>query len=204
MGMGAAAFLVVEDEPLVARVLARALSPHGRAVVAGSTAAACAALDKHAFSAMVVDVGLPDGSGMAVVARARELDPGMLVLVVSGSVDAARLHDAHAFEVQYLLKPVAPEELALFVERAARRIEHRKLRTAGAVADWTRRYGLGPKEGELLLLAALGKERHELPEARQVAPGTIKSQVRTLLVKTGAPSLEVAVSRVLRAALDEG
>lgn len=200
--MSSATFLVVEDEPFVARALVRTLSRHGRVVAAGSAAEARAALDGAVFSAVLADVGLPDGSGMDVVALARRRDPGVLALILSGFVDGARLADAHALGVHYLLKPVDPRQLDLFVERAAQRSDRRERRTEELALEWQDRFRLSPCESELLLLAALGKQRGELAEARQVAAATIKTQIKSLLGKINAPSIEVAASRLLRAALD--
>ncbi len=197
-----ASFLVAEDDEYVARVFVKALTPHGRVDVALSFVQARSALETNAFSAIVVDVGLPDGSGMEIVRSAKERDPNVAALVVSGRVDAARLAQAHALDAHFLLKPVDPVQLAVFVERARTRAVLRHARTEALVEEWTARFSLTSSEAGILRLAALGAERSQLAEARHVAPSTIKKQVQTLLDKIGAPSLDIAVNRLLRAALE--
>lgn len=194
--------MVVEDEACVARVLVKALAPHGRVDLVTSVAQARGAMETNVFSAIIVDVGLPDGSGLDLVAVVRGRDPKVPVLVVSGRVDADRLAEAHALDVHYLLKPVESRELALFVDRARKHAEHRRSRTEALIVEWTALYQLTPSEADVLRLAALGLDRGELAEARNVAPSTIKKHVQTLLAKLGAPSLDVAVIRLLLAALD--
>ena len=63
--------LLVEDEPLVAEAIARALCGHVGVVIA-TTAAEALALDRAAetgWAGAIVDVRLPDGSGLDLARR---------------------------------------------------------------------------------------------------------------------------------------
>ncbi len=64
-------FLIAEDDELVGRILVRALSEHGRTELVTSVEEARTALKTGSFTAVVVDVGLPDGSGLDVINDAR-------------------------------------------------------------------------------------------------------------------------------------
>lgn len=196
-----ATFLILEDDIHVGKVLTRTLSRFGVAELVPSCRAGRAALAKKPFHAIVADVGLPDGSGLELIAAARALDPSLPALVVSGRVDAVLLREAHTLSAHYLLKPVEDGQLELFAARVRARVETFNARTKATLATWTGEYALTPTEGRVLELAVAGVSRAQLAQSRDVAPSTIKKQVQTILDKTGDPTLEAAVSRLLRAAL---
>ena len=64
--------------------------------------------------------------------------------------------------------------------------------------DWRTRYGLTEVETAILLAALEGKRREEIARERRVAVVTVKSQISTLLKKTGDRSLLAATTRLLR------
>lgn len=198
-------FLVAEDEPHVARTLRKALTPHGFVEVVETAQEARDRLVSQSFDALVADVGLPDGSGLDLVAEAMAMKEteGLQALVVSGAVDADRLAEAHALGVYYLLKPIDTNQLTLFAARVrqARRPDSRRGRIDRVVDEWTARYTLSDAQETVLRLAAHGAAREEIASERDVLPGTIKKQVHELLKHTGDTSLDGAVSRLLREAL---
>jgi CheY-like chemotaxis protein len=78
--------LVVDDEPLVRMLLSEMLSDHGFRVVQASTAReALAAVERlPAIHLAIVDVGLPDRSGLEVTAELRTKVPSAKVVIASG------------------------------------------------------------------------------------------------------------------------
>jgi two-component system response regulator TctD len=77
--------LVVEDEPLVSRGILLLVNRFGQAHLACTVAAAgTAILGRQSWGAFVIDVGLPDGSGIDVLAQAREGHPRTPALVLTG------------------------------------------------------------------------------------------------------------------------
>jgi DNA-binding NarL/FixJ family response regulator len=197
-------FLIAEDDELVGRILVRTLSEHGRTELVTSIEDARTALKTKSFTAVVVDVGLPDGSGLDVITDAREQDPGVSALIVSGGVDERRLAEAHHLGASYLLKPVDTRQLGLFAVRMRAKLRQRDAKIEALVERWSVEYDLTPAEASVLQLAAQGAARSRLAELRGVAPSTVKKQVQVVLTKTGDTSLEGAVSRLLRAVVDEG
>jgi DNA-binding NarL/FixJ family response regulator len=200
----AVSFLIAEDDELVGRTLVRTLSEHGHTELVTTVEEARSALKTKSFSAVVVDVGLPDGSGLDLIADARAHDPSVAALVVSGGVDERRLAEAHHLGAHYLLKPVDTRELNLFAVRMRAKLKLRDTKIAAVVARWALEYDLTPAEAEVLALAAEGAARSRLAELRGVASSTVKKQVYIILTKIGDTSLEAAVSRILRAIVDEG
>jgi len=118
--------------------------------------------------AIIVDVGLPDGSGITLVEEARRAEPRPACVLVSASVDRARLSAANELGVQYLLKPVDASQLELVIERARAARAAPRERLQPTLDVWARRYGLTPALLEILTLAAEGHPRAALPSIRGV------------------------------------
>jgi two-component system response regulator AtoC len=127
--------LIVDDEPDVvanwARLLGREDYP---CVTATDGERALALLESERPDVVLTDLKMPRVDGMQVLARALELDPDVVVIMITGhgtvesAVEAMR---AGAFD--YLLKPLPSNDvLRLAVERAAERRrlieENRRLR----------------------------------------------------------------------------
>ena len=84
-----ARILLVEDDPLVRSTLVQPLVEAGCQVVEAGTATEAMAIVEEAagFSAAIVDIGLPDGTGDAIVTAVNARWPATPVLVVTGYAD---------------------------------------------------------------------------------------------------------------------
>ena len=114
--------LLVEDDPVIVRVLEINLRAAGFDVTSAATgAAALEAITATAFSAIVCDLGLPDLGGDALVEAIRAARPATPVVVVSGAEPDARSGDGYASMVEAVLrKPVDPSVVIETVRRVAR------------------------------------------------------------------------------------
>ena len=104
--------LMVEDDPAVARVLRIILERAGHYVVhAGSLNEARHAADLHRPSVILLDMGLPDGSGLELLDHLPGIEGAVPVpvVVLSGSTPTATHRNARV--VDWLTKPFAAEEL---------------------------------------------------------------------------------------------
>jgi DNA-binding NarL/FixJ family response regulator len=194
-------FLVVEDDAAVARVVSRRLAAFGRVLVAETCKSTLAYLKKLSLTALVVDVTLPDGSGLELAAGVRDRQPSLPILVLSGEVNADRLRQAHAMDAHYLLKPIKLEQLDLFATRACNAAKNDEQRVADLCAELAREHRLTKTELDVLRLAVDGGSRTELAARRGAKLETLRKQVQDLLDKLDQPTLEAAVSAILRAAL---
>jgi two-component system OmpR family response regulator len=120
--------LLIEDDQPLADGLARALRQSGYHVdAAGSAGAALRLLDAGPYAAVVLDLGLPDLDGSAVVEHlvAHRLDTPVLVLSARDGLDErVRLLDIGADD--YLVKPAALDE---FLARVRALLRRRRLPT---------------------------------------------------------------------------
>src|SRR6202043_4029905 len=115
--------LVVEDDPVLSDGLKVGLGLSGATVDAVATCAdACSALAASSFDAVVLDLMLPDGSGLDVLAdirRAGNKTPVLLLTALDEVSDRIRGLDAGADD--YLGKPFDLDELAARVRAIIRR-----------------------------------------------------------------------------------
>lgn len=113
-----AIILVVEDEALFAKAVVRRLEKSGYTTrQAGTLSAAAAALDEAMPDLVLLDMRLPDGSGLDFLQRLRERS-GVPVIVMTayGEVDDAVTAMKFAAS-DYLKKPLDLDELEVNVEK---------------------------------------------------------------------------------------
>ncbi|MFC0219960.1 two-component system response regulator QseB [Pseudochelatococcus lubricantis] len=128
--------LIVEDDALLRDGLKVGLSLAGfTADAVESCEEADAALVGHGFDALVLDLMLPDGSGLAILKALRERrdDTPVLLLTARDSV-ADRVAGLDTGADDYLGKPFDLDELAARLRALIRRAEGR----SRAVLEWER------------------------------------------------------------------
>jgi DNA-binding NtrC family response regulator len=106
--------LIVEDESIIRTSLREFLSEEGYQVVeAGTVAAALAAARQRDFQVAVCDVQLPDGDGLVLLRRLRQLNPNISALIITAYAtveNAVEAFKSGAFD--YLVKPVIFDDLS--------------------------------------------------------------------------------------------
>jgi DNA-binding response OmpR family regulator len=118
-----ARLLIIEDEDRLSGILKSRLGEAGFAAdVAGSAGDANAALELINYDAVVLDLGLPDGDGLAVLAAARRIGKSLPILILTAR-DAVenRVAGLNAGADDYLTKPFAMSELIARIKALLRR-----------------------------------------------------------------------------------
>ncbi|MEQ3551818.1 response regulator transcription factor [Pseudonocardia nematodicida] len=114
--------LVVEDDDRVARGLVRALLRAGyRVVRAADVAEAHALIAEQPPDLALVDMGLPDGHGSAVVRRLREHPATGVLVVTAQDGETERVVGLRAGADDYVVKPFSLAELLARIEAVSRR-----------------------------------------------------------------------------------
>jgi DNA-binding NarL/FixJ family response regulator len=198
--VGVQRVLIVEDTTRIASYLARVVRSHGgEAVLARSAREADVLLDEPSkWAGFLIDVGLPDGSGLDVLARARANYPGTPALILTGSMERVHINTAFDLNAHYVVKPPEKEHL----ERFFRDTASFNLRLKRVAKLWSTRFGLSASEIDILIRAANGEHREAIAKARESSKLTIKKHVANLLHKTSDPSLLVAAQKLLREAAE--
>jgi DNA-binding response OmpR family regulator len=126
--------LVLEDDEMTRTFLADNLTADGfELLVAASAQEALRLLETAAPDLAIFDVGLPDGSGLDLIARLRacdgpstRLDPALPIIVVSGrATEMDRLRGLRRGADDYLVKPFSYPELLERVRALLRRTGER-------------------------------------------------------------------------------
>lgn len=133
--MGAETILVVDDDEDILDLIERHLSNRGYEVLtAYDGEQAISLLDKLMFDLVITDLKMPKFDGMEVLRRAKEKDPNIEVVILTGhgTMDSVveALRDGGAFD--YLQKPLHNIKQLSFVtkkalERKRLRLENQKL-----------------------------------------------------------------------------
>ena len=142
----------------------------------------------------VVDLQLPDGTGVDVVRALAAMEPPVRVLVLSASGEQPDVLDAvTAGASGYLLKSVRADELCDAVERTARGEAVFTPQLAGLVLgayrrlsggeESTERPRLTARETEVLKLVATGMASKQIATRLGISPRTVENHVASTLAK---------------------
>ena len=114
--------LVVDDELLIRKSLAKVLRARGYAVELASTGAE--GLDRVGElrpQVMILDMRLPDTDGLSVLRQARQLDPLLQVIVITAYGDVTSAVEAMKLGAcDFVRKPYEMEDIVLAVQSAGR------------------------------------------------------------------------------------
>ncbi len=156
--------LIVDDEAFICENLERILGEEGyETAVADGGARALAITEREAVDLVLLDLNLPDMSGLDVLERLKERDPELLVIVITGyaSVESAvRALKMGAYD--YIKKPFKADviklitKLALETQRLKREVSYLKKQHEGLAGE-------NPVIGESAAF------RNVLNQAREVA-----------------------------------
>jgi len=113
--------LIADDDATMSSFCARALSVGGYTVVtvAEAEAAIAALREQGPFDLLLADIKMPGQSGLELARIAREIDPAIAVVIMTGHSTIDTLHASVRRGVaDYLTKPFEITELRLAVEQA--------------------------------------------------------------------------------------
>lgn len=106
-------FLVVDDDEVLAAILARALRRQGFDTTAVHTAEqAIAACDEQLFDKVVLDMKLAESSGLQLVPKLITLQPSLQIVILTGYSSIATAVEAIKLgATNYLCKPADVDEI---------------------------------------------------------------------------------------------
>jgi DNA-binding NarL/FixJ family response regulator len=189
--------LLVDDHELVRQGLASLLERHPRFQVvaqAGSVAEAIAQAHTNRPDVIVMDVRLPDGSGIEAAREIRAEQPEIKVLLLTSYPDEDAVFAAIAAGASgYLLKQSRGRDLVAALEAVARgeslldpAVTEQVLGHIRRVAAGTAQEGLADltnQERKILLQLAEGKTNKQIAAGMFLSDKTIKNYVSTTLSK---------------------
>jgi two-component system, NarL family, response regulator DevR len=214
---GAIRVYVVDDHGVVRAGLRQVVAGAAGIEVVGEAARARGAAEDIIacdVDVVLVDVRLPDGSGIDIARHVRSLDPRIRCIMFTAFRDEdAFLRSVVAGAHGYLAKDAEPEEVVSAIRRVARgeslidRVTLDELRRRELPAEaFTGLFdALSPHERRIVDLVAEGWTNREIADRLQLAEKTIRNYVSTILGKVGVRNrtqLAVYVAEVMARAAD--
>ncbi len=181
------AFLIVEDEPLVAHSIARALGAHAPTHVARSLSQAQPYLERLSeLAGVLLDLGLPDGSGLSFLAAVRARSKRLHVTVYTGRIDAALINAVYRLNGAFAVKPMGRGGVSEFVSRCREETHSGgEVLPADAVERFLTRVRLTEPQEEILRLSMQDVSAKDMAEQLSISEHAVKTRVRRLLRRTG-------------------
>ncbi|MFO1414275.1 MAG: response regulator transcription factor [Burkholderiales bacterium] len=209
--------LVVEDNPQFVREIQRAIAATGdpgattTTCATGSDALAFVGRADCAIDLALIDLGLPDMSGIEVIRAIHRRFPDVPIMVISVASSEESVLDAiRAGARGYLLKGDPGAEMATAIDEVLRgnypispSLARALFRLAGApaAAPDAPAFELTQRELETLQLIARGHSYKEVAREMNVALSTVQSNIRNLYRKLEVHSHGQAVTKARDAGL---
>ena len=199
---GKGRLLVVEDHPGTARSLKQFFERHIRVEHAATAAEAIAIIESGVeLRGAIIDIMLPDGTGIDVLAVVRRRYPRIQVMMLTGHCQPGYVNSAQHLGAQYAIKPASIKTLYAYLRSLEADVPAPvnggpivKATIDRVVADMTLKFKLVPSEARVLSVLGHAKARGDVAEELGITENTVKSAVATLLEKTGQESA-VALQR---------
>jgi DNA-binding NarL/FixJ family response regulator len=152
------------------------------------------------WTGVVLDLILPDGYGLDLLAEIRQIHGELPVLVLTGELNRDVVNKVQTMRGEYVCKPASADNLNPFIQRALAQERVDDAAIGQRIEHLARQLKLTRRETELLTLSVDGLSRKELADALGVAENTVKAQIRSLLKKSGARSLATLAQKVIKGA----
>lgn len=198
---------VVDDHAFVRDMIVRALShsTSGYEVVAavGSAAEAISVCQRFEPHLLVLDISLPDQTGVAAVPEIKRRSPGTRILLCTAFPKEDWLDEARACGADgFVEKTSTWDNFLIAIERVS--TGHRYFCSAGAPtqkAETKPAAHLSPREREILSLIAAGMTTKEIAAKLFISVPTVETHRANLMSKTGARNVAGLVRFAMGAGL---
>jgi DNA-binding NarL/FixJ family response regulator len=201
--------LIVDDHALFSEALGPLLEQNGMEVlgIAGSGAEALEAVRRERPEVVLVDLGLPDMTGLALGREILDEEPEAKVLAVTG-MDHARVAREvlqagfHGFLTKDTPLPQFIRSVKAVMEGQVINLPRRESRRTAAGDEDQRDAALlagqlTPRELEVLEILVHGGSNAEIARQLQLSPNTVRTHVQSILTKLQVRSrLEAAAFAV--------
>jgi DNA-binding NarL/FixJ family response regulator len=194
--------LCVDDHPTFREGIATVVANEGDLVLVGTAGTAKSALEefrKHQPDITLMDLRLPDMSGISAIASIREEFSHARVIVVTtfeGDYEVQRALTAGAFG--YILKSAPLDELVGVIRKVHAGRKHLPSDVAESLAVYVGGDPLTEREVEVLRRIAEGDRNRDIGEHLGIAEDTVKVHVKRIMEKLGAKDRTQAVAIGIR------
>jgi DNA-binding NarL/FixJ family response regulator len=215
-----AGVFILEDDPMLRKRLGQLLTATPRFDVLAAAGSLGEGLTLLAGLSSppdicLVDLGMPDGSGLDLIRAAKKLpDTKVLVFTMFGDQSSV-LNSLEAGADGFVLKDSQPEELLSALDStlqggapisaaaAAHLLRHLRATPTLAEAQPTtvEDFGLTPREKELLELLARGFSQKDVARISEISPHTVSAHIKSIYAKMAVNSRSEAVFEAVQSGL---
>ena len=165
---------------------------------------------RHHPDVALMDIHLPDESGIACTARLTELMPELQVIIVTVYKDMELIFQAlQAGACGYILKRFRPEEILQAIAEAraggapmtseiARMVVRSFRAPPASPSSAPEANGLTTREAEILMLLAEGLSNKEIAQKTNIAAGTVRNHLEHIFKKLHVRCRTEAAAKYLR------
>ncbi|MGV6825428.1 MAG: response regulator [bacterium] len=200
--------LLIEDLPDMQEWLESAIAeafPDSSVAVAGNVSEGIGLIDNQSFDVALVDLGLPDGTGLQILQHLKKRDANTLAVVVTTFSDDEHLFGALQSGADgYVLKDMGPAHIAtMLTECAAGRpplspaIARRVIASFHPPTDT----GLTPRQEEVLSLIGKGCSITEVASLLEISAHTVHGYIKDIYRQLGIHSRAEAAGEARRLGL---
>ncbi|RTL38904.1 MAG: response regulator transcription factor [Rhodocyclaceae bacterium] len=191
--------LIVDDHPLIREGVAQLFRQRRDLAVvhaAGDAAEALLCLNAHSYDIVIMDINLPDQSGIELVRHLREARQTMPVLMLSMLPEAGlALRCIKAGADGYVSKESPPDELMEAVRKLLCGRKHfspevlfKAAQVAGRSLHDAGHERLSDREFQVMCMLATGKSITLIAHSLQLSPNTVSTYRARILDKLGIES----------------
>jgi DNA-binding NarL/FixJ family response regulator len=206
MGSGRISVLCVDDHPLFQagiRYLIESRSDMELIGFASTGAEGISLARQHTPDVILMDLRLPDMSGIAATVSIREHRPDARILILTtfeGDVEVQRALAAGAHA--YMLKSSSPEELISAIQHVHAGKKYLPPQLAIELAQHVGE-GVTAREVSVLKLIAAGNRNKDIADQLCIAEDTVKGHIKHIMEKLGARDRTQAVAIALQRGIIE-
>lgn len=182
---------IVDDDVTICVALSRVMRTAGLHVETFGTAEECLSDDRlKDADCLVLDIHLPDLSGLELQKKLTELGLGLPIVFITGRGDIPMsVRAMKAGAVEFLTKPFDNQQLLDAIEQGIARCQRAK-RDEAQLSDLSRRYqSLTPRERQVFTLVVRGLLNKQIAGELGTAERTVKIHRGQVMKKMDAASL---------------
>ncbi|HTA81096.1 MAG TPA: response regulator transcription factor [Terracidiphilus sp.] len=194
--------LCVDDHPLMREGIAAVIRNEPDMLLVGEAASgreAMQSIRQHRPDVTLMDLRLPDISGIDAMVAIRAEFPDARVIILTTSDGDAEIHRALEAGAQgYMLKSMPRKQLVEMVRRVHAGKKHIPPEVAAQLAEHLGDESLSKREVEVLQKVASGKRNIDIAELLFISEETVKGHLKHIMEKLGARDRTEAVAIGIR------
>lgn len=199
---GTVTIVIVDDHPVVRDGLQAILSTEDGFTVVGESGHAGEALElisRLRPNVVLMDLMLPDMSGIEVIRRVAEHSADINFIVLTSAAGDEEIYRAlEAGARGYLFKDMARKELIQAVHAVHAGQRYIPTQVGSRIAEYLPRSPLSPREIEVLQCVAGGLRNKEIAQQLGLSEFTVNSHVKRILEKLNVSDRTLAVTTALK------